>query len=152
MTPHQSDSTEQRTAEVLILGAASEKLGVEVAPRRVDLPGGAYVHVDGVADDPRTFIEIYAHLGPLKGGHVHKIAQDILKLVTLHRAYPDARLALVFADSAAAARFSGTGWLAEAVKTWDVDVVVIEVPQDVRAAIEAAQLRQVMVNPPKDPA
>jgi hypothetical protein len=151
MNPHPSDSAEQRDAEARILAAVGEKLGgVEVKPKRVDLPGGTYVAVDGVADQPNTFVEVYAHLGPLRGGQVHKVAQDILKLVTLGRAHPEAHLVLAFADEDAAAHVSGTGWLAEAVETWGVEVIVVELPEDIRAAIQSAQLRQVMVNPPED--
>ena len=117
--PHPSDSAEQRDAEARILAAVGKKLGdVDVKPKRVDLPGGTFVAVDGVAEEPSTFVEVYAHLGPLRGGQVHKVAQDTLKLVTLGRAHPDAHLVLAFADKDAAAHVTGSGWLAEAVETW----------------------------------
>ncbi len=145
MKPHPSDSSEHRSAEARILAAVAKKLGVEVKPQRVDLPGGTYVAVDGVAEQPHTFVEVYAHQGLLKGGHVHKVAQDVLKLITLGRAHPDARLVLAFADADAAAHVSSAGWLAEAVSTWGVEVIVVELPDDVRAAIWSAQYRQVMV-------
>src|SRR5215211_2853000 len=113
MTQHQSDSTEQRSAEVQILIEASKQLGVEVAPERVHLPGGTYVDVDGTTEGRSIFVEIFAHLGACKGGQVHKVKGDVLKLATLRRHYPEARVALVFADEAAA-RCARTGWIGEA--------------------------------------
>jgi hypothetical protein len=38
MTPRQSDSTEQRKAEVQILMEASRRLALDVAPERIHLP------------------------------------------------------------------------------------------------------------------
>jgi hypothetical protein len=150
MTPHQSDSTEQRSAEVQILAEASKKLGVEVAPARVHVSDGAYVDVDGTNDDRSVFIEIFAHLGKCKGGQVHKVQGDVLKLATLWRVHPDALAVLVFADEAAA-RCVRTGWLGEAAQTFGVEVVAIELPAAVRAAVQHAQDRQRMVNPAADP-
>ncbi len=97
-------------------------LGAEVRPGRVDLPGGAYVNVDGVADEPPVFMEVYAHQGRLRGGQRHKIAGDILKLLTLGKAHPGARLVLAFADIDVAGQVQNKGWLAEAVRPWGVAI------------------------------
>jgi len=145
---HPSSSHEQQSAERLILGAVSLHLGSKVTPRRVDLPGGAYVNVDGVADEPPVFVEVYAHQGRLRGGQRHKIAGDILKLLTLGKAHPGARLVLAFADIEVAGQVQNKGWLAEAIRTWSVEVFVADLPVEVREGLRAAQGRQVMVNPP----
>lgn len=49
---HPSSSHEQTDAEALILVAVDDRLGTPVAPARVDLPSGSYVHVDGVSQEP----------------------------------------------------------------------------------------------------
>jgi hypothetical protein len=144
---HPSNSLEQVSAEALILEAASIHLGVVVTPSRVDLPEGAYVNVDGVAHEPPTFVEVYAHQGLLRGGQRHKIAGDVLKLLTLGKAHPGARLVLAFADSDVARQVQNKGWLAEAIRTWGVRVFVADLPDNVRAGLKAAQGRQIMVNP-----
>jgi hypothetical protein len=109
------------------------------------------VNVDGTTPDRSTFIEIFAHLGPCKGGQVHKVKGDVLKLATLRRRHPDARTVLVFANEAAA-RCARTGWIAEAADAFGVEVMVVEMPEDARAVIQTAQVRQTMANPRSDSA
>jgi hypothetical protein len=41
----------------------------------------------------------------------------------------------------------GKGWVADALKTWNVKVVVVELDDADREKIRVAQLRQVMLNP-----
>jgi hypothetical protein len=145
---HASDSHEQRLAEPLILAGVGKKLDVELAPRSLRLEHGARVDVDGVAPDESVLVEIYAHQGRLRGGQFHKVARDALKLITLKRTHPTAQLVLAFADSDAAACVTGTSWLAEALRAWDITVLVVELEHDTREGLRAAQVRQVMANPP----
>ncbi len=144
---HESDSHEQRRAEPLILAGVSAAVGVELRPRSLRLDGGARVDVDGVATDESVLVEIFAHQGPLKGGQLHKVARDALKLITLARSQERSRLIIAFGDSDAAACVSGASWLAEALRVWHVEVLVLVLDDDVRAGLRAAQARQVMVNP-----
>ncbi len=146
---HESDSHEQRCAEPLILAGVSAAVGVELTPRSLRLDGGARVDVDGVATDESVLVEIFAHQGPLKGGQLHKVARDALKLITLARSREHSRLIIAFGDYDAAACVSGTSWLAEALRVWRVEVLVVVLDDDVRAGLRAAQARQVMVNPPR---
>ena len=123
-TTHPSDSAVQRRAEQRILELAGQLLGVELTHRpraeaNMTVPDEARVDVDGYCPDPGIYAEVFARQGTLKGGQVHKVAQDVLKLVTIRRCLaPTARLCMVFADEAAAATLRGPGWLA--VLTRDV--------------------------------
>lgn len=101
-----------------------------------------------MADDPLIFVEVFAHHGRLRGGQLHKVSTDALKLITIGRAHPSARLILAFADETAAQSVKGTSWRAEALRTWSVEVAVVEIGAEDRARIEAAQHVQRMVNPP----
>jgi hypothetical protein len=145
--PHQSDSLEQRTVEPLILAGVSEAVGKELAPRSLQLEHGARVGVDGVAADESVLVEIFAHQGKLRGGQFHKVARDALKLATLARSRPDSRLIIAFGDSDAAACVTGSSWLAEALRSWKIEVVIVELDEAMRSGLRAAQVRQVMVNP-----
>ena len=144
---HQSSSHEQQAAEAVILAALAVELGCEIAPRSMQLPGGARVDVDGVADTPLTFVEVFAHQGALRGSQHHKVSTDALKLITLARSFPDARLILAFGDEAACRSLLGRSWKAEALKTWGVEVFVAEIDDQTREGLMTAQVRQRMVNP-----
>lgn len=143
---HASDSTAQSDAEPLILAAVAEQLGVTLEPRRLTLPGGASADVDGVAANESVLVEVFARQGGLKGGQRGKIARDALKLITLGQHRPGARLILALADEAAAKPLTAKSWLADALATFKVEVLVVELDSDVRAGIRDAQIRQVMVN------
>ena len=143
---HASDSGAQLEAEPLILAAVGERLGVTLAPRRLTLPGGARADVDGADEAERVLVEVFAHQGALKGGQRGKIARDALKLITLARERPGCRLILALADEAAAKPLRAQSWLAEALATWSIEVLVVELDHEVRAGLRSAQVRQVMVN------
>lgn len=147
---HASDSSEQRSAEEVVLSALSAQIGVPLTPTTLWLPGGSRVDLDGVADDRSVLVEVFAHQGRMKGGQVHKVARDALKLITVARDVPGPRprLIIAFADVDAAAGVSGKSWLAESLKTWGVEVFIAELPENLKTRLAATQIRQVMVNPP----
>ena len=119
-----------------------------LSPSSLKLPDGARVDVDGVDRDRTTFVEIFAKQGRLRGAQFHKVAPDALKLVTVTKGREDARRIIAFGDDEAAACVTGKSWLAEALATWGVEVMVVDLDDDdVRAGLRAAQARQVMVNP-----
>jgi hypothetical protein len=62
-----------------------------------------------------------------------------------HRAghwFPTAWLILLFSDEAACAPFRSRSWIADVIATSHVDVMVVDLPADVRDAVLAAQRRQ----------
>lgn len=137
---HASDSAIQLEAEAVILTAIGTQLDTVLAPRRVDLPGGAWVEVDGVSADLRVFNEAFAHVGPMKGGQKRKVALDVLKLITLQRSHPDARFVLAFCDESAMS--SLTGWLGEAIAAWKLDQRVAAIDAELRSRLLEVQTRQ----------
>lgn len=144
---HVSDSLVQRRAEEVIRGLLAERLNVDLAPRTIRLKAGAPVQVDAASPDDRLLAEIFARQGTLKGGQQKKVAIDTLKLITVRQERPGTELVLCFADPAAAAYATGAGWLAQALRTWQVQVEIVDISQDLRDQILAAQSTQTMVNP-----
>lgn len=142
-----SDSEVQRKAEAVIRDRLAERLQVPLEPRVIELAAGAPVHVDAVSSDGKVVAEIFARQGELKGGQQKKVAIDTLKLITIRREQPDIKLVIAFADEDASQYATGGGWVAQALRTWGVDVEVVEIPQDLRDEILAAQNNQRMVNP-----
>jgi hypothetical protein len=148
--PHRSDSAVQLAAEAVIREKLADLVGKPLAPATVTFDTGAPVQVDAVAADESVLAEIFARQGKLKGGQQKKVALDAFKLVTLARSRPQAQLILAFADDAAAAYARGAGWLAEALKTWKVTVLVVELDETEREKIRQAQALQEMRNPESD--
>jgi hypothetical protein len=144
---HQSDSEPQRRAEEQIRATLSDQLQVALTKRSFSLGEKSTVEVDAVDGNEMIFAEIYAHQGKLKGGHRQKIRSDVLKLITLARIHRSPRMLLVFADEVAAGFARGRSWLAEVIRTWDIEVRVVELDDKTRNELRRAQIRQEMINP-----
>jgi len=85
LTGHASDSAVQRTAEIRILELAGEHLSVGLVHRvwsqaQTRLAAEPIFDCDGYCPDPLIYAEVFGRQGALKGGQIHKVAQDILKL------------------------------------------------------------------------
>ena len=94
--------------------------------------------------DHSVFVEAFAHQGRMKGSQPKTEAQDALELITIRRC-SDARLALVFADELASRSVLGRGWLAVALRTWEVEVRVSPIDDETRQRLVGAQVRQRMI-------
>lgn len=146
---HQSDSAVQREAEKAIVHALAARLNVPLKPGgTLQVGDGVNVRLDAVSEDGQVAVEAYARQGVLKGGQLKKIAQDVLKFALLRRlpGFQSARLIVVFASEEA--RDSITGWVRHAAEEFDVELEVVEISNEVRERIVAAQDRQKMVNIP----
>jgi len=145
---HLSDSTVQQKAEAAIISALAEHLGVpdSLRPRKLSTPGGSSVQLDACSEDKSVLVEAYARQGKLKGAQIKKISQDVLKLALLKRddSLSSSRAIIVFASEEA--RASITGWVRSAADQFGVELMVVDIPEDVRDDIRSAQARQVMVN------
>jgi hypothetical protein len=144
-----SDSLAQREVEPLILAGVEREIGRALVPTSLQLPNGSRVDVDGVDEDQSVFVEIFAKQGKLRGAQFHKVARDALKLITITKG-KDATRIIAFGDSEAAACVTGKSWLAEALESWDIAVLVVDLDDDVRTGLRAAQARQLMVNSSDD--
>lgn len=147
---HASDSAEQREAESLMVGLLAERIGIPLSPRTVDLGDGRRVELDAASEDLTVLVEAYARHGRLKPASQKKILADALKLAYAARVMGGARLILLLADDAAAAPFRGSGWCAGAVEAFAIEVVVVDLPEDVRERVITAQKRQVQIRLTRD--
>jgi hypothetical protein len=139
------DSTEQREAEKFMVEALSAIVGKPLSPRRVFLPDGGRLELDAVADDASVLAEAWAHQGPPKSAQRYKVLVDAFKLkVASDLLGGSPRLILAFSDESAAAPFQQgrRGWAAFALRREGIEVVVVQLPPDVREAVAAAQRRQ----------
>lgn len=155
ITPHPSDSREWLNAEPEIRTAFEKHLGRRVGSLQsrvlplVDGDEKVVVDVDAVSDDNLMFAEIFARVGKLKPGQRKKVAQDVLKLVTLLRdpaRFPGATAHLVFIDNDARQSISNDSWLGQAIRLWGVEVHCLTIDQATIDRIRTAGDGATMVN------
>jgi hypothetical protein len=125
-----------------MLALLGEQLGVDLMPGRVEIEG-SWVQVDGVCQNPPILVEAWAHHGIVKPAQRNKVSADILKLATAAESFGvRPRLILLFADETAAAEVTGRSWRATACRHHGVEVVVVEIPEDLKQSILEAQATQ----------
>jgi hypothetical protein len=127
-----------------MLELLGERLGVSLKPRRILLENGIRVEVDGADEELTVLVEAWAHQGPPKAAQKHKVLADVLKLLYVAAPRPVApRLVLCLCDPEAARHFTiARSWAAHALRNFAIEVSVVELPADVKAAVIAAQQRQ----------
>lgn len=139
------DSREQQEAERHMLDALGVGLGTVLEPRAFVMKSGVRVEIDGVSDDASIAVECWVHQGAPRGGQMNKPILDAFKLMWLAstmRARP--RLILCLSDDAAARPFTtARSWRAQALRDVGVEVIVVDLDDDLRSRVTAAQVRQV---------
>lgn len=137
------DSAEQRECEELIIRSVSKVTGCELRQLRVSLANGGHLEIDGCDDDRTVLCEAWAHQGRVRPAQKSKVVMDAAKLFLAGQVMgTDPRKILAFADSVPARWFRGRSWMAELLKAMRIEVVVVELPPEMRARICAAQERQ----------
>ena len=137
------DSLEQREAETVMIRLLSEHLGVDLRPKRITLPSGGWLQVDGHSSVPSVACEAWAHQGEAKSAQKDKVTKDILKLMFVRSLLgDDTQLILLFSDEAAAKFLRGRSWRAQAMQSLGVTIHVVELPIEVRDTVIKAQERQ----------
>ena len=112
--------------------------------------GQTNVTVDGFFRDGNLVVlaEAWAHIGNAKSAQRHKVLGDLLKLAFLRRvlrkSYPTVIVEsyLLFADEAASCVIIGKGWASLAAREFEISARVIALPDEIVAAIKAAQRNQ----------
>jgi len=136
------DSREQREAEKAMVATLASELGVALAPRRVEFADGVRVELDAASEDLSVLVEAWAHQGPVKSGQRLKVLTDAFKLSFVGRELGGARqLILLLSDEQAAKKFAG-GWPAAALKQSGIEIVVVQLDEETRQRVRAAQARQ----------
>ena len=142
-----SDSSEQQTAETFMLKSLEQKLGLNF-DSGATLPIEIGVKPDAIDPINKVIVEVYARVGEVKGGQLHKIKGDILKLALIEKKLGNGwRKILCFASDEAAKYVQGKSWVAEAAKAFNVEIQVVNLPLELRNDVVSAQKRQRMVNP-----
>ena len=110
---HASDSTEQQTAEGYLLNSLGNDINIALHPKKLLLPSGSSVQIDGINEEGKVLCEIYARIGKIKGSQPDKVASDILKMLLVEKLLGgNWKKYYCFASDEAAALFKGKSWVA----------------------------------------
>ncbi|WP_140157957.1 hypothetical protein [Micromonospora sp. NBS 11-29] len=142
--PAAGDSATQRRAEGVMLALLGDRLGRKLQPRRFVLPDGARVEVDGADEELTVLAEVWAHQGPPKAAQKNKVLADAMRLLFVASTLPARpRMVLCLSDEDAARHFTtARSWAASALRSFTIQVEVVELPPELRSEIVAAQQRQ----------
>ena len=127
-----------------MLARLSDLFRITLRPRRTVLDDGVRVEIDGADDNLSILVEAWAHQGPPKVAQKRKVLADAVKLLHVAATLPTApRLVLCLSDPEAAHHFTtARSWAAHALRAFAIEVVVVELPAEVKAAVLATQQRQ----------
>jgi len=113
---------------------------------------GASVKIDGYSREKLVACEAYAHIGKLKPGQVHKVAQDALKLVYLdEKIGKKHKKVLLFADEQACKIFKypeklrpsqNAKWIADCLGEFKIDTWVAPLSPETMAELLMWQEKQ----------
>jgi len=139
---HASDSTEQRTAEITIIAAVSDIVGLPLAPARITIDD-ARVEIDGASADRSVLVEAYARIGVVRGGQPKKLATDAFKLAWAGKKVSAQRLIIAVAGEEADAYLRRPGaWLTAALRDANVEIIHVPLGAELRDSLTQAQTRQ----------
>ena len=140
----QGTLSEQRRVEALMLALLGQRRAIELMPRRLTSPSGAYIDVDGVTADGSVLVECWAHRGPAKVAQKYKLVNDAAKLhwASSWLSPSPAELLLCVGDEMAVKHLRGKSWQGEAIRELGVKIEVVQLEDDDVAALIRAQQRQ----------
>jgi len=142
MTKHKSNSSEQQEAEKYMLKFLQEKLGIKFDSDAA-LPIDIGVKPDAIDPVNKVVVEAYARVGVVKGGQLHKIKGDILKLALIDKKLGSGwKKILCFASDKAAKYVQGNSWVAEAAREFGIEIHLVDLPDVQKTSVIEAQKRQ----------
>ncbi|MBL1121396.1 MAG: hypothetical protein D8M26_00735 [Ignavibacteriae bacterium] len=140
---HPSDSSVQQLAHKEILKLINENHNLKLASQKVLLDNTLF-QVDGYSAEPPILCEIYSRIGKMKVAQHNKISKDILKKLLIEKlSYRQFKKIIAFADEEAAQPFSeGESWYSKLKEKFDIEVIIIQIPVELKSSILEAQKRQ----------
>ena len=147
---YKSSSHVQMQAENLIFQRVEEFLEIRFERnKKIYLADNAFTYMqpDFYSEEHRIVGEIFAHIGKPKKAQDNKIANDILKMLLLEKITgKQYRKILVVCDAAEKKKLEGQSVLAESIRQFRIEVMHIEIDEETKLQIMAAQELQKMTN------
>lgn len=139
------DSREQILAHDHIREKIAHKIGLnpEKIPETKVSVGDSYLKVTGLSRNPDVICEASARIGEMRTAQVHKIMNNALKMLFVEQYLEKKfRKILAFIDEEAASKFTDYGWHGQCLRKFDIEVMVVNVPEPIKQDVLRAQKRQ----------
>lgn len=145
-----SSSIEQMQAEDVIFVLTEKRLGAKLEKnKKIYLADNAFTYIqpDFFSEEELIIGEIFAHIGKPKKAQDNKIANDILKMLLLEKiTRQQYRKIIVVCDDAEKKKLEGQSALAESVRQFGIEILMVDIDADLRTRLLEAQNRQKMIN------
>lgn len=142
-----SNSTEQQMAERILFEKVRQWLNQDIRANEKIPIGATFMQPDFYSRENAIIGEIFSHIGKPKKAQDNKIANDILKMLLLekleHKTY---RKIIVVCDEEERMHLEGSSVLSECIYQFGIEIKLIEIDDNLRNMLIAAQKRQRMVN------
>lgn len=145
-----SSSVEQMQAEDIIFALTEKMLGATLEKnKKIFLADNAFTYIqpDFYSEESLIVGEIFAHIGKPKKAQDNKIANDVLKMLLLEKITGQHyRKIIVVCDEAEKKKLEGLSALAESIRQFGIEVMMVHIEDDLRTQLLEAQNRQKMTN------
>ena len=143
----ESRSDVQKDIEEHMLERIQVKLGRIILKgnkrRYLDAENKVYIYPDFFSEREKVIGEIHAHIGRLKPAQQHKIAADALKMILHDKACGDEyHKYIAVCDISEYECLTGESYLAKALREFEIDVLMVEIPENMRRRLRDAMKRQ----------
>ena len=149
-TIHKSSSHVQMQAEEIICRKVEELLNIRFERnKQIYLADNAFTYMqpDFYSFENGIVGEIFAHIGKPKKAQDNKIANDILKMLLLEKTTGRSfRKIIVVCDVAEKKKLEGLSVLAESIRQFGIEIMLVEIDADMQNQIKEAQKLQKMTN------
>lgn len=147
---YKSSSAEQLEAESVIFNMVKERMGIELLHNpQLYLADSVYTYMkpDFYSEEKKIVGEIFVHIGKPKKAQDNKIANDILKMLLLEKKKDCIfRKMIVVCDEEEERQLKGHSVLAESIRQFNIEIMRMDLPDELRKKVMAAQTRQAMTN------
>ncbi len=140
---HDSSSLEQQNIEKHIFQIVSEELDVKLENNPIIKCGDATIRPDFYSEENNIIGEIYSHIGSLKPPQKNKMLTDILKMLLMEKVTKRSfRKIIAICDDVVLKSITGKSWAATCFKSFDVEIMKVDIGEYNREILIAAQKRQ----------
>ena len=147
---HKSSSHVQMLAEDIIFQQVEKILDTKLEKnKKLYMANNSYTYIqpDIYSWEDGIVGEIFAHIGKSKKAQYNKISNDILKMLLLEKkSGKQFRKIIVVCDDIEYQQLQGKSVLAESIREFGIEIIIVNLDETLRMKILEAQERQKMTN------